>query len=158
MVDRPHLGVDGIFLDDDLLAAISPGGRLATLLDGLTDAAAVDYRAGRVTVVIDPQLLDELDRMTGPLPGGRPARRAATADDGDGAGGRLRRCRIDRRRLDAAGGHRRGTGHRGTDRSADRGRHRPGAASRRHRPAGARSDRPGCVHPRDRHHHSGDRA
>ena len=65
VVDRPHLGVGGVFLDEDLLAAISPGGRLATLLDGLTDPAASRLPAGSVTVVIDPQLLDELDRMTG---------------------------------------------------------------------------------------------
>ena len=35
VVDRPHLGVGGVFLNEDLLAAISPGGRLSTLVDGL---------------------------------------------------------------------------------------------------------------------------
>ena len=65
LVDRPHLGVGGVFLDDDLQAAVSPGGRLSILLDGLTDTGASRLPAGSVTVVIDPQLLDELDRMTG---------------------------------------------------------------------------------------------
>jgi hypothetical protein len=65
LVDRPHLGVGGVFLNDDLQAAVSPGGRLSILLDGLTDTAANRLPAGSVTVVIDPQLLDELDRMTG---------------------------------------------------------------------------------------------
>ncbi len=66
MVDVPHLGVDGVFLNDDLLTAISPGGRLATLLDSLTGPTMSTLPAGALTVVLDPQLLDELDRMTGP--------------------------------------------------------------------------------------------
>ena len=66
LVDRPHLGVGGVFLNDDLLTAISPGGRLATLLDGLTAEATTALPEGSLTVVIDPQLLDELDRMTSP--------------------------------------------------------------------------------------------
>ncbi len=64
VVDQPHLGVGGIFLNEDLLGAISPGGRLSTLVNGLTDPAG-QVPDGTVTVVIDPQLLDELDRMTG---------------------------------------------------------------------------------------------
>jgi hypothetical protein len=66
LVDEPHLGVDGVFLNDDLLTDISPGGRLAVLLDGLTGEAARELPAGALTVAMDPQLLDELDRMTGP--------------------------------------------------------------------------------------------
>jgi hypothetical protein len=64
VVDRPHLGVGGVFLDEDLLAAISPGGRLSTLVDGLLDPATEALPAGALTVVLDPELLDELDRMT----------------------------------------------------------------------------------------------
>ncbi len=64
VVDRPHLGVGGVFLDDDLQTAIAPGGRLATLVDGLLDPAAGSTPMGAITVVVDPQLLDELDRMT----------------------------------------------------------------------------------------------
>ncbi|MET0862992.1 MAG: DUF6049 family protein [Nakamurella sp.] len=64
VVDRPHLGVGGVFLDEDLLAAISPGGRLSTLVDGLLDPSAGQLPVGSVTVVLDPELLDELDRMT----------------------------------------------------------------------------------------------
>ncbi|HEY7816212.1 MAG TPA: DUF6049 family protein, partial [Nakamurella sp.] len=66
MVDVPHLGVDGVFLNDDLLTAISPGGRLATLLDGVAGDATSVLPPGALTVVLDPQLLDELNRMTGP--------------------------------------------------------------------------------------------
>jgi len=64
VVDRPHLGVGGVFLDDDLQTAIAPGGRLATLVDGLLDPAPGTVPMGAITVVVDPQLLDELDRMT----------------------------------------------------------------------------------------------
>ena len=64
VVDRPHLGVGGVFLDDDLQTAIAPGGRLATLVDGLLDPASGSTPMGAITVVVDPQLLDELDRMT----------------------------------------------------------------------------------------------
>ncbi len=63
LVDQPHLGVGGVFLNEDLLGAIAPGGRLSTLVNGLTDPAS-KVPDGSVTVVIDPQLLDELDRMT----------------------------------------------------------------------------------------------
>ncbi len=63
LVDQPHLGVGGVFLNEDLLGAIAPGGRLSTLVNGLTDPAST-VPDGSVTVVIDPQLLDELDRMT----------------------------------------------------------------------------------------------
>src|SRR5699024_8353613 len=61
IVDRPHLGVNGVFTDDDLLAQIKPGGRLATLVDTLASAGV---SPGMVTLVIDPLLLDELDRMS----------------------------------------------------------------------------------------------
>ena len=66
IVDQPHLGVGGVFLNEDLLAAIAPGGRLRTLVDALGDPAAASLPPGSVTVVLDPQLLDELDRMTQP--------------------------------------------------------------------------------------------
>ena len=66
VVDQPHLGVGGVFLNENLLGAIAPGGRLATLVDGLLDPAAAGLPLGAVTVVLDPQLLDELDRMTQP--------------------------------------------------------------------------------------------
>jgi hypothetical protein len=66
MVDVPHLGVDGVFLNDDLLAAISPGGRLDLLLTSLLSDSARALPRDALTLVIDPQLLDELRRMTGP--------------------------------------------------------------------------------------------
>lgn len=61
LVDRPHLGVGGVFLDDALVPAISPGGRLYQLLSTMTTIPQV---AGANTLAIDPELLDELDRMS----------------------------------------------------------------------------------------------
>ncbi len=58
--DRPHLGVGGVFLDDELAAEVRPGGRLDTLL---TQLSKMPYPQA-VTLVVDPMLLDELDRMT----------------------------------------------------------------------------------------------
>lgn len=66
MVDVPHLGVDGVFLNDDLLAAVSPGGRLDLLLTSLAGESARALPPDALTLVVDPQLLDELSRMTGP--------------------------------------------------------------------------------------------
>lgn len=61
LVDRPHLGVGGVFLDDDLALAIQPGGRLF----GLLDLLAMNDPGGRtVSLVVDPMLLDELQRMS----------------------------------------------------------------------------------------------
>lgn len=64
-VDTPHLGVGGVFRNDDLATAIAPGGRLAVLLEGLRGSTAQQLPAGAITLVLDPQLLDELDRMSG---------------------------------------------------------------------------------------------
>ncbi|MET3807166.1 hypothetical protein ABIB25_004189 [Nakamurella sp. UYEF19] len=60
IVDRPHLGVSGIFLDDDLAKLIAPGGRLYKVLAGLT-AVGIDPAA--TTLVLDPELLTELGVM-----------------------------------------------------------------------------------------------
>ena len=64
IADTPHLGVDGVFLDDDLAASIAPGGRLNTLVEALTAPDAPVPPVGAITVAIDPGLLDELDRMS----------------------------------------------------------------------------------------------
>ncbi len=61
LVDVPHLGLNGIFRDDTLAAEIKPGGRLAAAVTELVDAAA---NPNLVTLVVDPMLLDELDRMS----------------------------------------------------------------------------------------------
>ena len=61
VVDRPHLGVNGIFTDDDLAATISAGGRLDAVLGALERQ---DLGPDTVTVELDPELLDELDQMT----------------------------------------------------------------------------------------------
>ncbi len=64
LADTPHLGVDGVFLNEDLAASIAPGGRLNTLVEGLTAPDAPVPPAGAITLAIDPALLDELDRMS----------------------------------------------------------------------------------------------
>ncbi|MTD15300.1 hypothetical protein GIS00_15260 [Nakamurella sp. YIM 132087] len=63
LVDRPHLGINGIFLDDDLVSAISTGGRLDTILEAL-EAQRGSAAGDPATLVVDPALLDELDRMS----------------------------------------------------------------------------------------------
>jgi hypothetical protein len=62
LADRPHLGVGDVFADDDLAAEITDGGRLATALTALEEAAPDPEL---LTVVVDPMLLDELERMAG---------------------------------------------------------------------------------------------
>lgn len=64
MTDRPHLGVGGIFLDDELAESVSDGGRLHQQLTAIEkfDASGTDPEL--LTLLIDPMLLDELDRMT----------------------------------------------------------------------------------------------
>lgn len=60
LIDRPHrLADDKPFLDDGLAAAVSPGGRLYRAL------AVVQHVAPKVrlTLVIDPELIDELATM-----------------------------------------------------------------------------------------------
>lgn len=62
VVDTPHLGVDGVFLDDSLATSIARGGRLfgvLSALGGFTTGGAA------VTLVVDPQLLDEVETMAG---------------------------------------------------------------------------------------------
>jgi len=70
VVDRPHVAADGSFLDDDLAPSLRSGGRLDTVLDVLEESRPP---TGSVTLVVDPELLDELDRMSrgyvvGPTP------------------------------------------------------------------------------------------
>lgn len=57
---RPHRGVQGYFLDDQLAAEISAGGRLDTTLRAIETSAL----PGAVVPVIDPMLLDELAAMS----------------------------------------------------------------------------------------------
>lgn len=61
LVDSPHLGVGGIFLDDVLAKELAPGGRLYELVEQLS---TTDPRAAPTTVLVDPALLDEVDRMS----------------------------------------------------------------------------------------------
>lgn len=60
LADRPHLGVGDVFVDDSLSREITGGGRLATALTAL-ETAAPD--PALLTIVVDPMLLDELQRM-----------------------------------------------------------------------------------------------
>lgn len=60
LVDRPHLAVNGIFADDALAGEVAPGGRLNGVLSALIEA---DADPDLVSVLVDPMLLDELQRM-----------------------------------------------------------------------------------------------
>ena len=62
LVDTPHLGVDGVFLDDSLATTLAPGGRLFGVLSALSGFSTAG--AG-VTLMVDPQLLDEIQTMVG---------------------------------------------------------------------------------------------
>jgi Family of unknown function (DUF6049) len=62
LVDRPHrLTSDTDFLDDALAASVSSGGRLFRALQVVT---AVSRQKARMTLVIDPDLIDELVVMS----------------------------------------------------------------------------------------------
>ncbi len=60
LVDRPHRDPTGAFLDDDLAALISTGGRLEDVLTAAEDPELPD---GSVTLAVDPELLQELTVM-----------------------------------------------------------------------------------------------
>ncbi len=61
LLDRPHRTIaDGVFFDDDLAASVAPGGRLDRALAALEDATSVSD----VTLILDPEVLDELIVMT----------------------------------------------------------------------------------------------
>jgi hypothetical protein len=62
LIDRPHLLDGKTFLDDDLAASISPGGRLDRALTVVQKVASTVH----LTLVIDPELLDELTTMSQP--------------------------------------------------------------------------------------------
>lgn len=63
IIDRPHrLMSDTVFIDDELAAAVAPGGRLDHLLSVLEEVP--DNTP--MTVLLDPETLDELAVMTGP--------------------------------------------------------------------------------------------
>ena len=69
LLDRPHRltgsppGRPEVFTDDLLARSVSPGGRLDRLLDA---AVAVTGRV-RLTLVVDPETIEALDRMTAPI-------------------------------------------------------------------------------------------
>ena len=63
LIDRPHrLLDDTTFLDDDLARSVSPGGRLYRALQVVHDVAPTI----QLTLLIDPELIDELGAMTRP--------------------------------------------------------------------------------------------
>lgn len=71
LVDRPHRGPDGGFLDDELTDSVAVGGRL----ERLVQVAEADPRVG-LTLAVDPMLLTELRQMVAgyTLPDGSPGR------------------------------------------------------------------------------------
>lgn len=76
LVDRPHRGADGRFLDDELTDSVAVGGRLERLL-----AVAETDPQVRLTLVVDPLLLTELRQMVAgyTLPDGSTGRGGAQA-------------------------------------------------------------------------------
>jgi hypothetical protein len=63
LIDRPHRLLDGkTFLDDDLAKSVSSGGRLYRALEVVRTVAP----AVHLTLLIDPELIDELAIMTQP--------------------------------------------------------------------------------------------
>jgi hypothetical protein len=61
LIDRPHrLTDDELFTDDSLASSVSPGGRLYRALTVLEQVGATS----RMTVTIDPELIDELAVMS----------------------------------------------------------------------------------------------
>jgi hypothetical protein len=86
LLDRPHRltgsapGKPEVFTDDLLARSVSSGGRLDRLLDA---AVAVTGRV-RLTLVVDPETIEALDRMTAPA-GYRVLTSAKTTTAGTGA-------------------------------------------------------------------------
>jgi Family of unknown function (DUF6049) len=61
LIDRPHRAtLDATFIDDDLAASVAEGGRLDRALSALEQASSI----ASVTLVIDPELVDELVVMS----------------------------------------------------------------------------------------------
>lgn len=61
LVDKPHLGVGGVFLNDELAKELVPGGRLYGVVTNLIKA---DPLGSMSTVVVDPALLHEVQQMS----------------------------------------------------------------------------------------------
>jgi Family of unknown function (DUF6049) len=62
LIDRPHRLLDGTFADDDLAASVTPGGRLDRALTVVEKVVPFVH----LTLMIDPELLDELATMSQP--------------------------------------------------------------------------------------------
>jgi Family of unknown function (DUF6049) len=60
LIDRPHRLLDGTFTDDDLATSVSSGGRLFNALTVVERVAPSVH----LTLMIDPELLDELATMS----------------------------------------------------------------------------------------------
>ncbi|MEO6500427.1 MAG: hypothetical protein ABIQ09_00775, partial [Jatrophihabitantaceae bacterium] len=82
LLEAPHRSVDeDVFLDEQLAGSVGPGGRL----DRALSAAELVADKVRLTLLVDPDLLDSLAVMAGP--GGYKVR--AGAGTAPGTGGRL---------------------------------------------------------------------
>jgi hypothetical protein len=64
LLEPPHrLTDETVFTDDDLAASVAPDGRLSRALDVVEQVAAQSKPAIPMTLLIDPELLDELEVM-----------------------------------------------------------------------------------------------
>ena len=60
LIDRPHQVDGNTFIDDDLAASVKPGGRLDRALQVVEGVASQVH----LTLVVDPELIDELTTMS----------------------------------------------------------------------------------------------
>ena len=151
LLDRPHRLTGGgadrgaagerppaLFGDDGLADAVRDGGRLDRLLDVAEQVAG----SVRLTLLVDPETIEELDRMAAGYRVGASAARSVPGRGAQAAAGWLGRLPPGRAEAPAGGRavRRSGRGGAGPRRQLEAGPGRP-AGHRRHR-AGARASSP----------------
>jgi len=93
LIDRPHRATaSDVFVDDQLAGSVSPGGRLDRVLRVIEQVVSAQP-AIRLTVLVDPELIDELTTMSNGYQVAAPGRAAVP-----GGGGAAARAWLDRLR------------------------------------------------------------
>ncbi|MDT4904451.1 MAG: hypothetical protein QOH52_2467 [Pseudonocardiales bacterium] len=96
LIDRPHRLVDDtVFTDDELASLVAPDGRLSRALQVVETVESVASARVPLTLVIDPELLDELEVMST----GRYTVRAGSAPAVAGTGQAAATLWLDRLRV-----------------------------------------------------------